>query len=134
MGSGQSVIITPIISISNNDTTIEDINIEDNPNSYDTVSGNKFDVDTTEYFIKKKDKYVSIGKYTGETVENIGQLQGFGTFRDTLYIFKDKSNKIYKWNSSTIEMTPETIYYIPSIAIVLKSGDNKTRKKIHKNT
>jgi len=69
-------------------------------------------VNTTEYFIKKDNKYVSIGQYTGETVENTGELQGFGTFRDTLYIFKDKSDKIYKWNSSTIEMIPKTIYYI----------------------
>ena len=138
MGSGQSVNISPPVITSNNNndiTTEDDINIE---YSYDTVTGNKFDVNTTEYFIKKKNKYVSIGQYTGETVENTGQLQGFGTFRDTLYIFKDKSNKIYKWNSSTIEMTPETIYYIPTIELntqvveLVTIGGKKTRKKTNK--
>jgi hypothetical protein len=108
MGSGQSVnISTPIIS--NSYLNVKDISVED---IYAPVSGNNFDVNTTEYFIKKDNKYVSIGQYTGETVENTGELQGFGTFRDTLYIFKDKSDKIYKWNSSTIEMIPKTIYYI----------------------
>ena len=92
MGSGQSVnISTPIIL--NSYVNVKDISVED---IYAPVSGNNFDVNTTEYFIKKDNKYVSIGQYTGETVENTGELQGFGTFRDTLYIFKDKSTK--RWN------------------------------------
>jgi hypothetical protein len=125
MGSGQSVNISsppplPIIT-NNDDVNVEDINVED---MYEPVSGNNFDVNATEYFIKKNNKYVSIGQYTGEKED-----QTFfenGTITDTFYIFQDKAGKKYNWNSSTVDRIPEQIY------IVVTTGGKKTRKKTNK--
>ncbi len=126
MGAGQSVISNPSNDNSAIINDIDNINVEDNPNSYEPVENDKFDVNTTEYFIKKKNNYVSIGQYTGETKKETFKLQGLGSITDTFYIFKDNSGKEYSWNSSTTEHTPEQIY------ILAISGGKKTRNKTNK--
>jgi hypothetical protein len=105
---------------------IEDINVEDR--RYKPVSENNFDVNATEYFIKKNNKYVSIGQYTGEKKNQTFQVQNSGVFTDTFYIFQDNNDpdKKYNWNSSTADRIPEQIY------IVATTGGKKTRNKTNK--
>lgn len=83
-------------------------------------------MNVTEYFIKKDNKYVSIGQYTGKNKIQTSQVQGSGIFTDTFYIFQDNAGKIYNWNSSTADRRPEQIY------IVATTGGKKTRNKTNK--